>query len=166
MSLRRSNGYTESTSPHPTASKNNNLNRENVSPVKLNIDSSTFSKPPASAAPRKTFTQKLNKRPITVKLSDVNRPPWEVEMGIRGTYGLLMGKPKSLVRGDVLNSSVIFKSPEERQREIDEEERKKEEEKQEKVRKKTEVNKCACALSPILTPIFFAGGQGESQNCC
>ncbi|GMH65456.1 hypothetical protein TL16_g04203 [Triparma laevis f. inornata] len=74
----------------------------------------------------------MNKRPITVKLSDVNRPPWEVEMGIRGTYGLLMGKPKSLVRGDVLNSSVIFKSPEERQREIDEEERKKEEDKQEK----------------------------------
>lgn len=51
--------------------------------------------------PALMYKQKATRRPINVKLSDVNRPPWEVEMGIRGTYGLLMGKPKSLVRGKV-----------------------------------------------------------------
>ncbi|GMH72392.1 hypothetical protein TrST_g13256 [Triparma strigata] len=141
MTLRRSNGWVDSTSPHLSPAK------ENHSPVKLNIDPSVLqSKPSPSKAPQNTFTQKANKRPITVKLSDVNRPPWEVEMGIRGTYGLLMGQPKSIVRGNVLNSSVIFKSPEERQKEKEEEEAKKKEEEKQKAKEAKE--RAAATASP------------------
>lgn len=67
----------------------------------------SFKEPDSLSAPAlapNSYKQKATKRPISVKLCDVNRPPWEVEMGIRGTYGLLMGKPKSLVRGKVSNS--------------------------------------------------------------
>ena len=165
MTLRRSNGWADSTSPHLSPAK------ENHSPVKLNIDPSVLqSKPSPSKAPQNTFTQKANKRPITVKLSDVNRPPWEVEMGIRGTYGLLMGKPKSIVRGNVLNSSVIFKSPEERQKEKEEEEAKKKEEEKQKAKVSAPSLPVANLLVVSLThtkwhyDVSHAGGKGA--RCC
>jgi hypothetical protein len=53
-----------------------------------------------------------SKRPISVKLSDVNRPPHTIEMAIRGTYGLLLAKPKQDLRGQIVNADKVINQPE------------------------------------------------------
>ena len=57
----------------------------------------------------------LNKsqRPISINLSDVNRPPHAVEMAIRGTYGLLLAKPNKDVRGAIVNADKVINQSEE-----------------------------------------------------